>query len=339
MKRSSVISDPIPSVSRQLFGATVAPAMGYASDVWTHALRAKHARFLKNTTPRRLSVTPRDPRRSSFHASRPLKALRELTTWSNHVREEGREEEQDAASSPNSSSTVVPSLPTGGGRLESRQLGLKQVYPPKDERGFGKVESEIDIVTIHGLNTRSPTTWEAWVNGDRDRGTVHWLRDEHMLPGAVRGARNFTYDWNANFDQGAAKKGLLGHADSLLLSLHIRKSKDDNINRPIIFIASCYGGPLLRRVRHFPAPQTIVFALGLKSQDTNWALHRASEAHNAYQGILKSIVQLAFLGTPFQGSHDSFLTASRIRLLVATSADMEPPGNFSSIWIRTTTAG
>ncbi|KJZ68272.1 hypothetical protein HIM_12337 [Hirsutella minnesotensis 3608] len=35
-----------PRVSRQLFEATVAPAMDYASNVWTHALRAKHVGWM-----------------------------------------------------------------------------------------------------------------------------------------------------------------------------------------------------------------------------------------------------------------------------------------------------
>ncbi|KJZ69641.1 hypothetical protein HIM_10980 [Hirsutella minnesotensis 3608] len=35
-----------PRVSRQLFEATVAPAMDYASNVWTHAVRAKHVGWM-----------------------------------------------------------------------------------------------------------------------------------------------------------------------------------------------------------------------------------------------------------------------------------------------------
>ncbi|KJZ68963.1 hypothetical protein HIM_11648 [Hirsutella minnesotensis 3608] len=35
-----------PRVSRQLFEATVAPVMDYASNVWTHALRAKHVGWM-----------------------------------------------------------------------------------------------------------------------------------------------------------------------------------------------------------------------------------------------------------------------------------------------------
>ena len=35
-----------PKVARQLFEATVAPAMDYASNVWTHALRAKHVAWM-----------------------------------------------------------------------------------------------------------------------------------------------------------------------------------------------------------------------------------------------------------------------------------------------------
>jgi hypothetical protein len=46
------------------------------------------------------------------------------------------------------------------------------------------------------------------------------------------------------------------------------------------------------------------------------ALHRALEVRE-YKGILRSTVGVAFLGTPFQGSHESFYTAAQLRIAVA----------------------
>ncbi|KAH7370292.1 armadillo-type protein [Rhexocercosporidium sp. MPI-PUGE-AT-0058] len=175
---------------------------------------------------------------------------------------------------------------------EPRKLGLNQVYP---DRTNDSTKTDIDIVAIHGLDTQSPRTWVAWKkDGDRNSGEVHWLQDRNMLPSVISNARIFTYDWNANFDKYAAAQGLLGHADELLEKLHIRRS--DSCNRPIIFVASCFGGLLLCK-----------------------ALHRSFERQSRYQNILDSTVGVAFLGTPFQGSHCGFLTATQLRLDIAIS--------------------
>lgn len=73
-------------------------------------------------------------------------------------------------------------------------------------------------------DTRSPKAWIAWKkDGDPDSGDVHWLRDPEMLPEIIPNSRVFTYDWNANIDEGAANNSLLGHADQLLRRLHIRR--------------------------------------------------------------------------------------------------------------------
>jgi hypothetical protein len=66
-----------------------------------------------------------------------------------------------------------------------------------------------------------------------------------MLPAAIPEARIFTYDWDANYFEEAPVQTLLGHADVLLaLVAESRVSK----RRPIIFIASCFGGIVLAEV-------------------------------------------------------------------------------------------
>jgi len=65
-----------------------------------------------------------------------------------------------------------------------------------------------------------------------------------MLAAAVPQARIFTYDWNANYFKDAPVHTLLGHADNLLsLLTESRRSE-----RPIIFVASCFGGLILVEV-------------------------------------------------------------------------------------------
>ncbi|SCN81971.1 uncharacterized protein FFE2_04877 [Fusarium fujikuroi] len=123
----------------------------------------------------------------------------------------------------------------------SRQrLGLHQIVPSPDSvAGHTTIES---IIAIHGLGTESPRTWEFKRSEGR---VVNWLADEDMLPATVPEARIFTYDWNANYFQDAPVQTLLSHADTLLA--HIAETRDVK-SRPIIFIASCFGGLVLIEV-------------------------------------------------------------------------------------------
>ncbi|KAI1129789.1 ARM repeat-containing protein [Nemania abortiva] len=172
---------------------------------------------------------------------------------------------------------------------EQRKLGLHQVYPSPDD---DPIETEIDIVAIHGLDTHSPRTWVAWKNPNSDE--VHWLRDKEMLPSVTKNARIFTYDWNANYDDDSPSSTLLGHADGLLESLRIQRKKDKGKD-PIVFIASCFGGLLLIK-----------------------ALHRVQERRE-WKPILLLTAGIAFLGTPFQGSNETFYDATQIRIAIAES--------------------
>ena len=91
------------------------------------------------------------------------------------------------------------------------------------------------IIAIHGLDTQSPRQWVAWKqDGDPTSGEVHWLKDAHMLPQKIPSARIFTYDWNANIDQGAAADGLLGFADGFLNELHMQKYKVGSFRNHIV---------------------------------------------------------------------------------------------------------
>ena len=99
------------------------------------------------------------------------------------------------------------------------------------------------IIAIHGLGTESPKTWE--YKKKDSSGVVNWLSDKNMLPAHIPEARIFTYDWNANYFEDAPVQTLFGHADVLLaLVTENQVSK----KRPIIFIASCFGGIVLAEV-------------------------------------------------------------------------------------------
>jgi hypothetical protein len=56
----------------------------------------------------------------------------------------------------------------------------------------------VDIIAIHGLDTRSPNTWTFKEEGKRD---VNWLANKHMLPTEASNVRIFTCDWPAELFQ------------------------------------------------------------------------------------------------------------------------------------------
>lgn len=101
------------------------------------------------------------------------------------------------------------------------------------------------IVAIHGLETNSERTWVYKKGGTE----TEWLRDPQMLPQVVPNARIFTYDWEANFYRDSTDQTLREHATSLLAHL---KDKLGSEPKPILFIASCFGGLVLAKVTLIP---------------------------------------------------------------------------------------
>ena len=110
----------------------------------------------------------------------------------------------------------------------------------------------------------------------KDGRQVNWLEDHDMLPAAVPEASIFTYDWNANYFEDAPVDTLLGHADALLTLVSETQSSG---KRPIIFVASCFGGLVLAK-----------------------AVTRAAQEGSLYRHILAATVGIVFLATPFRGS-------------------------------------
>jgi hypothetical protein len=71
-----------------------------------------------------------------------------------------------------------------------------------------------------------------------------------MLPKLFREASIYTYDWDADYLHDAPVKSLASHAETFLglISVHQRRRRQLG-RRPIIFIASCFGGLVLSEVR------------------------------------------------------------------------------------------
>lgn len=160
-----------------------------------------------------------------------------------------------------------------------RGVSLTQVHPPPG----ADAETDIDIIAIHGLDTKSPDTW-IWKSEPPNQ-AVNWLAYPRMLPGRVGSARIFTCDWPADlFEQPDliqktakvfARLLLAGIKRRPLPKARHRRKKD----RPIVFIASCLGGIILMK-----------------------ALLIADHPPSEYTAIRRSTRGIIFLATPFRGT-------------------------------------
>ncbi|GAW16747.1 hypothetical protein ANO14919_061840 [Xylariales sp. No.14919] len=147
-------------------------------------------------------------------------------------------------------------------------IGLEKVFPRDGEND----NSTVDIIAIHGLDTDSPRTWTYKKGGSE----INWLEHKCLLPADVPSARIYTYNWDAKVFKNAPVETIFGHADRLLTLVEANRSTS---SRPILFIASCFGGLVLAE-----------------------AIIRAAREGSPYRQVLQSTVGIVFLATPFSGT-------------------------------------
>lgn len=140
-------------------------------------------------------------------------------------------------------------------------------------------DTDIDIIAIHGLDTRSPDTWEYRKGGNK----VNWLSRPDMLPKKAGRARIFSCNWPANLFEGSyfRQKTFDEFARLLLAGIRRRPLAASDLagnERPIIFIASCLGGVILMK-----------------------ALVNADDS-DEYLPLRRATRGIVFLGTPFRGT-------------------------------------
>lgn len=179
-----------------------------------------------------------------------------------------------------SSHTAPTAATTASTESLSRQrpVRLHPVYRSADSEG--EAYKAVDIIAIHGLDTKSPDTWEFKTSGE-DK--VNWLKDKHMLPAEVSNVRIFTCDWPAElFETVDSERDTLEELARLLLIAIKRRPPVEpdrarwDRGRPILFICSCLGGVILMK--------SLVMASG-----------EFLDIQKATRGVL-------FLATPFRGT-------------------------------------
>ncbi|KAK3338124.1 hypothetical protein B0H65DRAFT_532660 [Neurospora tetraspora] len=174
-------------------------------------------------------------------------------------------------------SGTAPSSPTkpASDSTRSTQRGVHLNQVNKDNG-----DTDIDIIAIHGLDTKSPDTW-TW-RDRRNPSGVNWLAD--LLPVDVEKARIFTLDWPAELLQPSDLVPKLdGEIVTLLIDGIDREllAKNKIKDRPILFIASCLGGIILVRA--------LTTAADHECTTSCYCLRKAT------RGII-------FLATPFRGT-------------------------------------
>lgn len=143
-----------------------------------------------------------------------------------------------------------------GKRDTKTNVDLHLIYPLDPE-----AQTDIDIIAIHGLGTKSPDTWEF---KDTRSGKVikNWLQDADMLPSKIGKARIFTCDWPAEMFETSKMAKMRIEQIAAVLNDGLNRRPTNNYNddkRPILFIASCLGGIILMKAlteskEHDPIP-------------------------------------------------------------------------------------
>lgn len=106
-------------------------------------------------------------------------------------------------------------------------------------------DSRISIVAVHGLNIfndkdHGENTWRSPASGKS------WLRD--FLPSQIPTARIFLYGYNANVAFSTSRDGVHEVASNLNSRLLIYR--ENNPDRPLLFICHGLGGLVVKRVSH-----------------------------------------------------------------------------------------
>jgi hypothetical protein len=162
---------------------------------------------------------------------------------------------------------------------QPRGVSLTQIHPPDTS-----TETNVDIIAIHGLDTKSPDTW-IWKSKHPNESGVNWLADPHMLPSKVGPARIFTCDWPADMLQKSIPTTLEESAQVLLYSIrcHLTVNRRAREDRPVLFIASCLGG--------------IILIKALEIDDNNYG-----SDNNDSPSLRRAMRGVIFLATPFGGT-------------------------------------
>ncbi|KAK4450538.1 hypothetical protein QBC34DRAFT_484415 [Podospora aff. communis PSN243] len=123
---------------------------------------------------------------------------------------------------------------------------LQQLYP--DASKGDDASSNFDVILVHGVNGDPVTTWEYKPTGDKradqDCKSKVWPRD--LLPEVFPKARVLSFGYNGDMYRNDSVAGIRDLGRSLLSYLTTKRQGIDP-DRPIIFVAHCLGGLIVKQ--------------------------------------------------------------------------------------------
>ncbi|KAK0716523.1 hypothetical protein B0T21DRAFT_454319 [Apiosordaria backusii] len=128
----------------------------------------------------------------------------------------------------------------------SDRVFLQQLYPNPD--AVVKEAPNIDIVLIHGVNGGAIKTWECTKDQNKNLlDPVVWPRD--LLPQQFPRARILAFGYNGDIYRNDSLAGIRDLGKTLLSYLTLKR-QDVEPSRPILFIAHCLGGIIVKQALH-----------------------------------------------------------------------------------------
>ncbi|KAK0645816.1 Alpha/Beta hydrolase protein [Cercophora newfieldiana] len=156
-----------------------------------------------------------------------------------------------------------------------KKLQSKVLYDP-ESRGRGT--AAVDVVLVHGLDGDLVETWAHTTTDTKPLRRVVW--PETLLPKVLPRARVLSFGYNGDIYHNNSVAGIRGNAGALLSHLRSLRYGVDQA-RPIVFVAHCLGGLIVK--------QALCFA-------------DVDEHHQLIASATKGIM---FFGTPHCGAEEA----------------------------------
>lgn len=151
--------------------------------------------------------------------------------------------------------------------------GLVQLWPRPEFDSVVSIETEADLIAIHGLGGHPHTTWKA--------GKHSWLED--FLPVDLPQLRVMVFGYNDARAFGGSGSNIENAAIDLLEDITRLWRKEGRAKRRTIFVCHSLGGLVLKK-----------------------AAVIAQQSRSRYRPIAESMVGCVFLGTPQKGRDNAY---------------------------------
>ncbi|KAK3323220.1 ankyrin repeat-containing domain protein [Cercophora scortea] len=153
--------------------------------------------------------------------------------------------------------------------LENIQHGIKQLYPPEDDKN---VVSDVDIVFVPGLGAHPQDSWKS------NKNDFNWTSDKDGLAKDFPRARFLLYMYESAWTGPLKVKQFMSNIASTLLQ-GLNSKREHCPRRPIVFIGHSMGGLVIAK-----------------------AITIADARHDLYPVMFETIAGCLFFGTPFGGA-------------------------------------